>query len=218
MGLQVMDDQAKKVAVCAIKEKLHSLVDERNAIERQRLELDQRSRRIDIGIMDCRSAARLFGIELEIPEELALIRSIMAHRDARFHGGEMTVGRGQPPATAGRFVYNGPPLAAPVPAGPIGPPDQKSLFGASEPSVREIVLAYLKRALPQGTKASTLREFVEKVLKKKIHEKTVGMTLYRLSKDKPALVRRDGQTWYYSSTSALPVEEQKGSAVAAAEP
>src|SRR5437763_14088722 len=81
-----MDDVAKRVAVTAIKEKLRSLVEERQAIERERMELDQRSRRIDVGIMDCRAAARLFGIELEIPEELALIRSIMAQRNARVHG------------------------------------------------------------------------------------------------------------------------------------
>jgi hypothetical protein len=209
-----MDDVAKKVAIGAIKEKLRSLVEEREAIERERMELDQRSRRIDVGIMDCRSAARLFGIEVEIPEELALIRSIMAQRNARIHGEPGLMVR---PVGAGSLnrppMINATPSRAQASTAPSVSFDQKSLFGASEPSVREIVLAYLRRAHLTGVKASTLREFVERVLKKQIHEKTVGMTLYRLSKGEPPLVRRDGQMWFYAGKL-----EDKGSTVSAAEP
>src|SRR5437016_5094641 len=78
-----MDEAARKVAVLAIKEKLRQLLDDRQQIERQREELDARLRKNDYAIMDCRSAARLFDIEVEIPEELALMRSIMAQRRDR---------------------------------------------------------------------------------------------------------------------------------------
>lgn len=52
----------------------------------------------------------------------------------------------------------------------------------------------LQRAGVSGAKAAPLREQFEKAYGEVIHEKTVGMTLYRLSQD--GLVRRDGHTWF----------------------
>ncbi len=40
-----------------------------------------------------------------------------------------------------------------------------------------------------------MREFIEKTYGETLHEKTVGMTLYRLSQDN--LVHRDGHTWFF---------------------
>jgi hypothetical protein len=64
-----------------------------------------------------------------------------------------------------------------------------------KPAVKEAVLEYLRVVGPSGSKIVPIREYVEKTYSMKIHEKTVGMTLYRLSRT--GLVRREGRTWFF---------------------
>jgi hypothetical protein len=63
------------------------------------------------------------------------------------------------------------------------------------PKVRDAVLERLKLSGSSGLKATELRQYYENAFATKLHEKTIGMTLYRLSKDD--LVRRDGRLWFY---------------------
>jgi len=69
--------------------------------------------------------------------------------------------------------------------------------GDESKSVRELVLQRLELAGPKGMKAADLRSHLERVYGIQTHEKTVGMTLYRLSKAEPSLARRDGTTWFF---------------------
>lgn len=62
-------------------------------------------------------------------------------------------------------------------------------------SIRDLVLERLKSAAPRGLKASEIRGYIEALRETQLHEKTVGMTLYRLSLDR--LVRREGRIWFY---------------------
>jgi len=58
-------------------------------------------------------------------------------------------------------------------------------------------------ALPQdvgATPTEVLREYIEAARSTKLHEKTIGMTLYRLAND--GLARRDGRTWFPVSQEA----------------
>jgi hypothetical protein len=73
--------------------------------------------------------------------------------------------------------------------------DQTTQQPAGPPRVRDAVLERLRLAGDKGLKAADLRQYYENAFSAKLHEKTVGMTLYRLSKEQ--LVRRDGRTWYY---------------------
>lgn len=68
------------------------------------------------------------------------------------------------------------------------------------PSVRELTLEYLKAAGDAGHKASEIQALIEVRRKAKLHPKTAGMTLYRLSQD--GLARRDGRTWFYVPPNA----------------
>jgi hypothetical protein len=72
-----------------------------------------------------------------------------------------------------------------------------SFEGVEEPpqSVREFVLDALKTKAAEGARAAEIRTSYEAARNTKLHDKTIGMTLYRLSKDN--LVRRDGRTWFY---------------------
>ncbi len=61
-------------------------------------------------------------------------------------------------------------------------------------SIREAVLAYLRTMGEKGAKAAQVREHLAFAHGLNVHEKTPGMTLYRLLKD--GLVRREGRIWF----------------------
>jgi hypothetical protein len=63
---------------------------------------------------------------------------------------------------------------------------------ASMPTVREIALAQLRIAGDAGTRAAAIRDYIAQTYHHQVHEKTVGMTLYRLLK--LGLARREGHT------------------------
>lgn len=75
-------------------------------------------------------------------------------------------------------------------------------------SVRELVLAQLQAAGAAGNTAAAIRKYIEDVRKTKLHDKTVGMTLYRLSQD--GLARREGRTWFFVQEAKNPSAEDAG--------
>ena len=67
--------------------------------------------------------------------------------------------------------------------------------GTDKPvTIADIALDLLNKAGESGLKAAVIRDHIEKVLKRKIHEKSVGMTLYRLAS--AGDVSRSGHTWF----------------------
>jgi hypothetical protein len=68
------------------------------------------------------------------------------------------------------------------------------------PIIKDVILERLKEAGEAGAKASSIREFIETTYSVKIHEKTVGMSLYRLQKAEK--VRRNGLIWFLSTPKA----------------
>ena len=97
-----------------------------------------------------------------------------------------------------------------VPEGAFGPPSlppppPKVIEGVAEvvdgapadegPTIRELALEYLRLAGSRGRKASEIQALIEERRKTKLHPKTSGMTLYRLSQD--GLARREGRTWFF---------------------
>jgi hypothetical protein len=77
----------------------------------------------------------------------------------------------------------------------VGEPASSASPTQSEQSVRDIVLGLLQAAGPVGARAAELRKLVEAELGRKLHYKTIGMTLYRLSER--GWARRSGLTWFY---------------------
>jgi hypothetical protein len=72
--------------------------------------------------------------------------------------------------------------------------------GTPPKTVREVILERLEVAGKSGSKASAIREFYERTFGRPIHEKTIGMTLYRLQLD--GLVRHEGHTWFLAPPKA----------------
>jgi hypothetical protein len=65
---------------------------------------------------------------------------------------------------------------------------------AEDQNIKELVLRHLKDAGESGILASTIKDAL-RAQGIAMHEKTVGMNLWRLSQDN--LSRREGRTWFY---------------------
>ncbi len=74
------------------------------------------------------------------------------------------------------------------------PQDEAGDHG-SAPLVKEIVLRALEDSYPLPMRAADVKVAIEKEIGRTVHDKTPGMTLYRLSKDK--LVHREGRDWFF---------------------
>ena len=62
-------------------------------------------------------------------------------------------------------------------------------------TVREFVIDEAKKAFPNPVTAAELRLKLEAERGEKVHEKTIGMTNYRLSKD--GVLRREKYNWFF---------------------
>lgn len=73
-------------------------------------------------------------------------------------------------------------------------PDETRNDGAHTPRVKDAILHYLEAVGGSGATAREVRNHLADAYGLNVHEKTPGMTLYRLMKE--GLVRRQGKTWY----------------------
>jgi hypothetical protein len=202
-----MDDDVRRAAANAVVEKFQDLIGQRTTAIGQRGEIERRIRNIDRALFDCRAAGRLFGVDIELPEDVrpGIIvrpnpaRTDMAVRSAAYMSA-LAAGREPPLPLVGQLPLESPPADLIVPMVP-----STALPAGEEPSIRDLILLYLKQAGNGGIKAIALRRKVEAFLNRQIHYKTIGMSLYRLSKETPPLVRREGLIWLF----VPPVAETK---------
>lgn len=87
----------------------------------------------------------------------------------------------------------------------------ESIEGKTEtsepPNIRDLIINKLKRSSKEfGVTSAVIRRYLENDLHVSMHEKTVGMTLYRLSRD--GLVRREGRNWFYIPTVKNSAEDE----------
>lgn len=176
-------NNANLAAVAAIKAKAATLMARHEAISLQRHALFQELRQIDHALVDCQAAARLFDLDLPLPGDLVGSAQKRASEQPQ---GLLRRRLGQ----ASLFAEGSVAKAAVVTSAPPAPITE-------EPTIRDLVASELQRAGAAGTRAGPLRSFVEKALGRQIHYKTIGMTLYRLSKDEPPQARREGVIWYF---------------------
>ncbi|MBR0712200.1 hypothetical protein [Bradyrhizobium liaoningense] len=204
-----MDDEVRKAAAGAVAEKFRDLMQQRSDALRRRAEIDREIRGYDRALFDCRAAGRLFGVDIELPDDAkpAMIvrphnvnRTVLAHQVAHEVAHQW---RRSPSAAPSLFEEAAPRIVGTKampdpepPAPPVPTVASTTLTPGAEPSIRDLILLYLKQAGAKGEKASLMRRKVETFLNRQIHYKTIGMSLYRLSKESPPAVRREGQTWF----------------------
>jgi hypothetical protein len=205
-----LDDNARAATSALIISKRDALVSERNALLERRTEILSRLRRVDRELADCRAAARLFSLDIEFPadERPDLERELIREREMREFR-EMTLrqrealererARLAAVATASLPGPRASPQIGPVP--PLATMSaEPSAVPLTRPPIREIVLSQLRAVGASGSKSAILRDHIERTYGAIVHEKTVGMTLYRLLKE--GLIRRDGHTWFFGSAQA----------------
>jgi hypothetical protein len=177
---------------------------ERSTLVHQRNELLIRLRQADRRLADCRAAARFFGLKIDFPddenEQIDRIERARAIRMAERAAAERAMAAhraSQEHVEAQKHFRLGaePEKFTVVPSVPVFSVSTKDLMARIHTKkIRDVVLERLEAAGGMGSKASAIREFYERAFGKTIHEKTVGMTLYRLQRE--GLVRREGHTWF----------------------
>jgi hypothetical protein len=88
-------------------------------------------------------------------------------------------------------MKNGDSAAVPL-AEPIKSPENQQKMSQT---IRDLVLEAAHQAFPNPIRASAVRKDIERLRGSQLHEKTIGMTLYRLSQE--GLVRRSGIDWFF---------------------
>ena len=130
------------------------------------------------------SAFSLYGFDTKTDGFMRLTELFGQDAYAQIVAKARTAAQMQPPA---------PPPALPAKAEQEAPGALE--FQPKDGTVRELTIGLLKDAGERGVKAGEIRLKIEALKGHPLHEKTVGMTLYRLSLD--GLSRRTGRTWFY---------------------
>lgn len=148
-----------------------------------------RDAQFEQGIAGCIAGARALGFEIDLPEES--LPPLDAQR--MFSNARQSI-------MYTRSLYQKawaaePPVEQSTATNEVNVPAPPTM-----PKIAKVVLSYLKSVGSRGTKAAEIRAYIDTTYHQDIHEKTVGMTLYRLQK--AGSVRRDGHHWFLASQEA----------------
>lgn len=213
-----MTDSARMAAEAVILAKREELLRERAQLQEMRADILARTRRNERALSDCRAAARLFQVDIDFPSddddperEYLRRRAMndereMREREMRTRALIAAQAEARRQEERNRISHLHQPdliqIDPPRPEVTTPPPPQ------TRPTLRVFLLDALERAGANGGKAAVFRELFERTFGEMIHEKTVGMTLYRLSKE--GLVTRDGHNWFFVSRQAADETENPG--------
>lgn len=178
-----------KAAIQALEAKALELTQDRIPVRRRLIEDAARDVEIERDIAGCLAGARALGWELELPEGPRLNQVQQAALNNFINSRNVMVGQG--------------PLLKPVwgiKADDTEPNEVDLLTGEDMPRIADIIIDRLTAAGEEGSKAADIRRYILNTYDTDMHEKTVGMTLYRLQK--AGKVRRDGQIWFLASPEA----------------
>ena len=179
-----------KLAIKALSDKASELIEERASLRRRLLEDAARDQQIDRDIAGCMAGAKALGGEIVLSE---FVPSGPPQHNALAN---FMTGRNQI-AMSFKILKD----VFGVEDGETIDSDELDEEHPKEmPRVADIILERLKVASAEGSKAAEIRRYIFKTYKADIHEKTVGMTLYRLQKE--GVVRREGHVWFLASSEA----------------
>lgn len=212
----------KEQAQNEIRAKFAALIQEKKDLREKRVRLAERDRALDRDLADCVAAARLFGQPLELPPELQGPRAMtvaememIKQRNEAVHAARLRVERVEEELRRREMenMTHGPvmPRQHQPPMSPLSQP----ITAIPMPKIKDIALDRAKAAGADGIKASAIRDYIANTYRQHIHEKTVGMTLYRLLKD--GKVSRDRHTWFIVPEAVNPGAGTPGSVTKIAE-
>jgi hypothetical protein len=106
---------------------------------------------------------------------------------------------------AEEFIDDGKPKVTPLRELGGAPSPLTQTVPSLKPSFKEAAIEFLQKVYPRGLKATHIRALAQSHYGIGAHEKTAGMTLYRLKKE--GLVRRNGLYWYFMAPERHPTED-----------
>ena len=182
-----------------IVERRDRLVSRRTELLRQRAELISELRRIDVELKDCAATARFFGLLIDFPpderDEYERIRIIHRERETR----ERELARARIVENESRqssmHLESASRPLIPHIIEEVSSKKQENKNDSGRPTVKVVSLNLLEGAGVKGIKAERIRDYIDRTYGLAVHEKTVGMTLYRLSLEN--LAHRVGHTWFF---------------------
>ena len=195
-----------KLAVGVLEKRIQERLDHRKRVRRRILEDCQEDVQIDKDIAGCIAGIRGLGRD---PEGISTAISAASKQNA------------VNALVAGRNAVNTAYALLKEDYGIIDEPNDDDFANnlrPEMPKIADIILERLKLNDADGSKSAPIRSHILETYDTDIHEKTVGMTLYRLSQEQPPLVHRIGRVWYYgppplpeeSEDVALPVTSTTG--------
>ncbi len=160
------------------------------------------------------------GLEEQHAKVRALIQNEMKRLRSIEHGLEdcdaasRVFGQREGAEDANEFTAGGKPKITPPRelGGALSPLTQT--VPSLKPSFKEAAIEFLQKIYPRGLKATHIRALAQSHYGITAHEKTAGMTLYRLKKE--GLVRRNGLYWYFMAPERHPAGDIDAGARAAA--
>jgi hypothetical protein len=206
-------DDISQAAKAKIIKKRDAIVAERTSLLKRRAEIMATLRTLDRQLADCKAAARVFGVEVEFPEdERDEYERMLAVQRGLQRGANVAIEHTVPRTVHSTVVHER--LVARDHAAAVVEASSQSAVAepqaqaatvvppppGKKPTIREVAIAYLQAAGAAGTKASAIREHLETEHGQVVHDKTVGMTLYRLSKEGHA--HRDKLIWFFGPPPA----------------
>jgi hypothetical protein len=179
------------IAIQALQDKSLELRKEKERGRRRLLELALRDQQIDRDVEGCIAGARALGGQVAVPPETPIPEALKGAFQQFLTGRNLIIASYK----GLRNFFDGD-----ASQGDDVPLD--GILDAEEemPRIADIIMDRLGVAGQQGAKAAEIRRFILSKYDADIHEKTVGMTLYRLQKD--SKVRREGHTWFLASPEA----------------
>lgn len=185
------------LARLSVRQRLNAVMAEDRAIERK--------------LEDLRAAGRVFDQHIAVPrqeEAYASLDALKAEMRAIRGGNEWIPGQSEPvtieeiravrerrkaPPPKDAFKVHEQAMLLPEDDG-----DDDDADSSKRASIKDLALGYVQLH-EEGVKAEQIRKWLFSVYGIRTHDKTVGMTLYRLSKE--GLVHREGHTWFPGSGS-----------------
>jgi len=174
---------------------LQKILDERDQLLLARLkvrlmlaEIEARDRQLTRELLDRKAAGRVFQQNVAVPmnDDAYESRDALDAAMAELRGGLPWVPGESTPTQPEQIDFD----------------ESDDTPRQSEAGVRisDLILEHLRQAGDKGTTANAIRSWLLNVHGISTHEKTPGMTLYRLSKQ--GSVTRNGRTWFLSSAPA----------------
>ncbi len=208
---------ARAALIETLTERVERLVNAQAKLADQRASLLAMQRRNDRELSDCRATARLFDLEIDIPtpdrdEVLMRDREMFEmDRQQRALAEQLARQRAHADIRAANLVrHPGPNYARTAALSSVirPPPEESKQIVMRRPPKPPAVKVFLSQRLKdlgsEGSKAAPLREAYARAFGVEIHEKTVGMTLYRMANE--GTVRREGHTWFLADPPSEPAE------------